>query len=92
VPSAEHDPNFYWNVYFKSFDPLSTYQISRGLQDSKEGCPVAAFFADTGERLGTFQGHQGAVVSLDITRVLLTIVTCVCWHARNMQAHGTRLV
>jgi hypothetical protein len=36
------------------------------------GCPVAVFFADTGERLGTFMGHSGAVVNVDLTRATPT--------------------
>jgi hypothetical protein len=31
-------------------------------------CPVAVFYADSGTRIGTYQGHNGAVLTCDITR------------------------
>ena len=40
------------------------------VQDSK--CPVALFYADDGERIGTYTGHQGAVFCLDVTSTLLS--------------------
>lgn len=33
-------------------------------------CPVALFYADDGERVGTYQGHSGAVMCIDVTSMM----------------------
>lgn len=45
---------------------------------SKDSTPCV-WMADSGERIGTYEGHTGAVYGLDITRKWITVMTCMCW-------------
>lgn len=55
------------------------------MQDSK--CPVALFYADDGERIGTYTGHKGAVFCLDITSTSCSTCFSHCWSTCNAFSH-----